>query len=145
MENRAKIVGGALTTYKSSDVLVEKCKFSFNTAGTGGVSNAFQDSETLGCNHLGNFSVCEKFDDVKQNYTLTFNESEFWHNKAYESRVLYAQGSVIKLNVVKSVLCHNVAEHLGGGIFAIPKRASSISMQQTSLTTIPSIKAVCWY
>ena len=131
MENRAKISGGALTSYKSSDIFVEECKFSFNTAGTGGVSTALQDPDTIlyYCNHLADFSECDNFDDTKQN-TLTFIESEFWHNKAYKSGILYAQGSII--NVTNSVFCDNVAEVLGGGMFAT--EGSIITIYATNFT-----------
>ena len=87
MENWAKIAGGALATYECSDMFIEKCNFTLNTAGTRGVSIAFQESEILNYNHLTKFSVCDNF-QVRQT-SLTFIESEFWRNKAYKSRVLY--------------------------------------------------------
>ena len=124
MKNLASIAGGALATYESSDITVVQCHFTFNTAGTGAVSIAFQNTYKFKCllKHCDNIKVKKSM--------VTFNESSFRNNRAQKSGVHYIQGST--MNVRNCYFYDNFAGFFGGGIFAT--RDSIVGIYATNFT-----------
>ena len=115
-ENRAGVAGGATAAYKSSNITLEGCNLTSNTANFGGATYLLQT------NYLVNGSITVEFIDfdgitrVFQKSTLIVTGSNFQNNMAEYGGAMYTKSG--QITIQSCSFSTNRARYAGGCIYA---------------------------